>query len=68
MTARATGVESIRVEVVGSCPECGSGRLARYAVLSEGGWFLVLKCQNCLHSLERASWRALGDVSRLGVD
>jgi vanillate/4-hydroxybenzoate decarboxylase subunit D len=44
-----------RVPVSGStCPECGSGEIASYRVLSEGGWWDVRKCQACLCSLERA--------------
>ncbi len=43
-----------REPVDGACAECGEERLMRYAVLSEGGWFDVVKCQNCLHSESRA--------------
>jgi hypothetical protein len=35
------------------CPECGSHDIAAYRVLSDGGWWNVVKCQNCLCSLER---------------
>jgi len=31
-------------------------------VLSEGGWFLVTKCQDCLHSVNREPWALLGHV------
>lgn len=48
----------------GVCPECG-GALQRYAVLSEGGWFQVVKCQDCLHSMSREPWLRLGYVTRL---
>jgi hypothetical protein len=35
------------------CPECGSNNVKEYPVLSDGGWFTVVKCQDCLYSLER---------------
>jgi transposase-like protein len=52
-------------KVEGSCPECGAESLARYPVLSEGGWFQVVKCQNCLHSVSRERWSRLGDIALL---
>lgn len=54
-----------REHVEGECPECGATELARYPVLAEGGWFLVVKCGTCLHSLEREPWNRLGHVVRL---
>ncbi|HTR73941.1 MAG TPA: hypothetical protein VMH33_01625 [Solirubrobacterales bacterium] len=50
------GTEYVSVErkpVAGECAECGEARLMAYPVLSEGGWFDVVKCQNCLHSESR---------------
>jgi hypothetical protein len=35
------------------CPECGSRNVAAYRVLTDGGWWDVVKCQDCLCSLER---------------
>jgi transposase-like protein len=52
-------------KVEGSCPECGAESLARYPVLSEGGWFQVVKCQSCLHSVSRERWSRLGDIALL---
>ena len=40
-------------EVEGACPACGSHDIAAYRVLSDGGWWDVVKCQNCLSSIER---------------
>jgi hypothetical protein len=51
--------------VAGTCPRCGADDLARYPVLAAGGWFLVVKCQRCLHSLSREPWHRLGWI-RLG--
>jgi hypothetical protein len=52
----------------GSCPECGAEQLARYPVLGSGGWFVVVKCQRCLRSLERTRWNRLGYVDRDHAD
>ncbi len=34
----------------------------RYPVLSEGGWFMVIKHQRTLQSVSREPWRLLGPV------
>lgn len=49
-------------------PACESTRLARYPVHSEGGWFDVVKCQACLHSIRREPASRLGPVLRLLSD
>ena len=54
-----------RESVDGTCPECGATALERYPVPSEGGWFMAVKCQACLHSVERARWNRMGYVVRL---
>lgn len=48
----------------GVCPACGAAALRSYPVLSEGGWFLVVKCQECLTSVSRDGWNRLGYVDR----
>jgi vanillate/4-hydroxybenzoate decarboxylase subunit D len=53
-----------RSDADGVCPQCG-GPLQGYRVLSEGGWFQVVKCQVCLHSVSREPWLRLGYVTRL---
>jgi hypothetical protein len=55
---------SVREPAPGVCGECGAGALKRYPVLSEGGWFMVVKCQACLASASREAWRPLGYVDR----
>jgi hypothetical protein len=60
----AEGPHVARQPVEGECPECGARDLARYPVLGTGGWFQVVKCQRCLHSVEREPWNRLGDVDR----
>lgn len=54
-----------REPVDGACDACGTDALMRYPVLSEGGWFIVVKCQACLHSQQREKWRRLGPVTLL---
>lgn len=54
-----------REPVAGNCDACGAEQLMRYPVLSEGGWYMVVKCQACLHSQERVKWTRLGYVSLL---
>lgn len=51
-----------REDVPGACPECGASGLKRYPVLSEGGWFMVVKCQTCLCSVSREPWALLGYI------
>lgn len=52
-----------REPVDGACEECGAEALMRYPVLSEGGWFIAVKCQQCLHSRAREKWTRLGHVT-----
>jgi len=54
-----------RESVDGTCPECGHDGLQRYPVLSDGGWFIAVKCQHCLCSVTRTPWNRLGSVIRL---
>lgn len=56
-------VEKVRVD--GECPECGAAELRTYPVLSEGGWWDVVKCQECLRSSERKPGPLLGGISML---
>ncbi len=35
------------------CDECGSRHVEAYRVLTDGGWWDVVKCQDCLYSLDR---------------
>lgn len=42
----------------------------RYPVLSEGGWYMVVKHQPTLTSVSRKPWRLLGpiELTSLGLD
>jgi transposase-like protein len=55
----------VKEPVEGSCPQCGAEALRRYPVNSEGGWFQVVKCQSCLHSVSRERWHLLGPLRLL---
>jgi hypothetical protein len=55
-------VTAPREQVSGTCPHCNSTTLQRYRVMSEGGWWMVLKCQGCLRSLEREPGPLLGPL------
>lgn len=61
-------VHAQRTAVDGNCPECGAQSLARYRVMSEGGWWDVTKCQQCLRSVSRERGPLLGSLRPLGVD
>jgi endogenous inhibitor of DNA gyrase (YacG/DUF329 family) len=54
-----------REPVDGECPSCGRSELQAYPVLSEGGWFDVVKCPNCLHSVSRTPGPKLGPIELL---
>jgi hypothetical protein len=55
-----------RVAVDAACPQCGAtAALASYPVFSEGGWFDVVKCQECLHSVSRERGPLLGPLHLL---
>ena len=56
-------VHAVRQPVDGPCPGCSEPRLQRYRVLSEGGWWEVVKCAACLHSVERRSGPLFGTLT-----
>ncbi|MGO1560226.1 hypothetical protein CZ771_01085 [Actinomycetales bacterium JB111] len=60
---RSLAVE--REPIDGTCPECGGHDLAGYPVLSEGGWWDVVKCQGCLASVRRNPAPPLGSFTPL---
>lgn len=59
-------VKAERLSVAGSCTECGKQSLESYRVMSEGGWWLVVKCQNCLASVSREPGPLFGPLIPLG--
>jgi predicted RNA-binding Zn-ribbon protein involved in translation (DUF1610 family) len=58
----------VRSAVEGTCPTCGAAELAAYRVLSDRGFFNVVKCQRCLHSLEREPAPPFGSYVPLGLE
>lgn len=56
-----------RIPAEGHCPECEQSDLRKYRVLSEGGWWEVVKCQACLNSLSREPAPPLGSFVPLGT-
>lgn len=49
------------------CDACSGDDVRAYRVLSEGGWWQVVKCQTCLHSLDRTPASPLGSYVPLGT-
>jgi hypothetical protein len=56
-------VDAKLTSLPGNCSGCGAEDLAAYRVLSEGGWWDVIKCRQCLISLERRPGPLLGALS-----
>ncbi|MGQ0700822.1 MAG: hypothetical protein ACT4PZ_21590 [Panacagrimonas sp.] len=44
-------------------PDSTAADFKRYPVLSEGGWFMVIKHQRTLASVSRRPWKLLGPVA-----
>lgn len=63
VTSPAVALE--RGSVDGACPRCGAAALAGYPVFGEGGWFDVVKCQECLHPVSRERGPLLGSLQLL---
>lgn len=59
--------EELRAEGVdlAAFPGSTADDFRRYPVLSEGGWFMVIKNQRTLQSVSRKPWRLLGPVPLL---
>lgn len=60
-------VDSPRQTVPGRCPECGEEKLSAYRVISENGWWNVVKCQACLASVSRDPGPMFGAFTPLGA-
>lgn len=55
----------VRETVEGACAQCGQHRLQAYPVLSEAGWFDVVKCAACLTDARRTPGPKLGPIELL---
>jgi len=51
------------VELNRDFPGSSVDEFRRYPVLSEGGWYIVVKHQPSLRSVSREPWKPLGPVS-----
>ncbi len=51
----------------GACPKCGAAALQAYRVMSEGGFWNVIKCQECLCSVERTPGPLFGAFTPMGA-
>jgi hypothetical protein len=51
------------VELRRDFPGSSADDFRRYPVLSEGGWYIVVKHQPSLRSVSRTAWTLLGPVS-----
>ncbi|WP_433503162.1 hypothetical protein ACQP04_25855 [Pseudonocardia halophobica] len=51
------------VDLVGDFPGSTAADFRRYPVLSEGGWFVVVKHQPSLRSVSREAWGLLGPIA-----
>lgn len=60
-------VTAPREPLPGACPACGAETLAAYRVMSEGGWWNVVKCQSCLANVRREPGPLLGAFTPLGA-
>ncbi|MDQ2803292.1 MAG: hypothetical protein M3Y41_11630 [Pseudomonadota bacterium] len=50
------------VRLADDFPGSTAADFRRYPVLSEGGWYMVIKHQRTLRSVSRKPWRLLGPV------
>ncbi len=51
------------VDLAADFPGATAADFRRYPVLSEGGWYIVVKHQPSLRSIHRAPWELLGPVA-----
>ncbi|UZG59903.1 hypothetical protein [Rhodococcus opacus] len=56
-------LEELGVELDRDFPGATVDEFRRYPVLSEGGWYMVVKHQPSLTSVSRETWKPLGPVS-----
>lgn len=60
-------VHARRAAADGACPACGEAALSAYRVIGEGGFFDVVKCASCLHSVSREPGPLFGIYEPLGA-
>jgi len=69
-TVTAQELHDVGVDLGKDFPGAGAEEFRRYPVLSEGGWYIVVKHQPTLTSVSRTPWRLLGpiELTSLGLD
>jgi hypothetical protein len=58
-------LRQLGVELDSDFPGSTTADFKRYPVLSEGGWYMVVKHQPTLRSVSREPWRLLGPIHLL---
>jgi len=58
-------LEKIGVDLEADFPGSKPEDFMEYPVLSEGGWFIVVKHQRTLATVSRKPWRLLGPITLL---
>lgn len=61
----ADELRELGVDLERDFPGSTAADFLRYPVLSEGGWYLVVKHQRTLQSVSREPWKLLGPVTLL---
>lgn len=56
-------LRSLGVDLARDFPGSSASDFRRYPVLSEGGWYLVVKHQKTLVSVAREPWHLLGPIT-----
>jgi hypothetical protein len=59
----ATELSELGVDLAADFPGSTPADFHRYPVLSEGGWFMVVKHQPSLRSVSREPWGLLGPIA-----
>lgn len=53
------------IDLAADFPTISIDRLRQYPVLTEGGWFIIIKDQVTLQEIARRPWRLLGPIELL---
>lgn len=56
-------LQVLGVDLARDFPGSSAADFRRYPVLSEGGWFMVVKHQKTLQSVSREPWKLLGPIA-----
>jgi hypothetical protein len=62
-TVTEAELAELGVDLAADFPGATAADFRRYPVLSEGGWYIVVKHQPSLRSVHRVRWELLGPVA-----